>query len=261
MKKKEFNISKRRHTTPWYGWQRDRKDKRDLLYKVERNQEVILAEKLPALVDLSPQFPPAYDQGALGSCTSNAIAGAIQYIHKDLFPSRLFIYYNERLIEGTTEIDSGAQIRDGIHSVSSTGVCSEKYWAYNIKKFNRKPYFWCYWAATQDIITQYLSIVGLDEMKSCLAAGFPFVFGFTVFESFESDEVAKSGIATMPGPNERSVGGHAVLAVGYDDSTKMVKVRNSWGTDWGLNGYFYMPYSYISHPDLAADFWTIRTCS
>jgi C1A family cysteine protease len=95
-------------------------------------------------------------------------------------------------------------------------------------------------------------------MRSCLADGFPFVFGFTVYETFESAAVAKTGVLNMPKPRERTVGGHAVCAVGYDDKTKRLLVRNSWGSSWGIKGYFTMPYDYAANRNLSDDFWTIR---
>ena len=98
----------------------------------------------------------------------------------------------------------------------------------------------------------------LTEMKTCLAEGFPFVFGFAVYESFEAPEVAKTGVVVMPGKNEDLLGGHAVLAVGYDDTTQRILVKNSWGTKWGMRGYFTMPYAYVSNRELADDFWVIR---
>jgi C1A family cysteine protease len=95
-------------------------------------------------------------------------------------------------------------------------------------------------------------------MKGCLASGYPFVFGFTVYSSFEGAKVAQSGIVPMPGSAEKPIGGHAVLAVGYDDDTREFLVRNSWGPGWGIKGYFKMPYAYLTAPKLATDFWTIR---
>jgi C1A family cysteine protease len=95
-------------------------------------------------------------------------------------------------------------------------------------------------------------------MKACLASGYPFIFGFTVYDSFESDAVAKTGIVPMPSKTELVLGGHAVMAVGYDDSKKWFIVRNSWGEDWGDKGYFYIPYDYLTNKNLASDFWTIK---
>jgi C1A family cysteine protease len=95
-------------------------------------------------------------------------------------------------------------------------------------------------------------------MKGCLASGYPFIFGFTVYESFESEEVARTGRAPMPGGVERAIGGHAVVAVGYEEAHQRFLVRNSWGDGWGMKGYFTIPYTYLLQPDLSRDFWTIR---
>jgi C1A family cysteine protease len=221
-------------------------------------------QNLPAKVDLTSKCPPVYDQGQLGSCTANAIGGAIEFDQrkqqiKDFMPSRLFIYYNERVIENTVNTDSGAQIRDGIKAVAAQGVPPETLWPYDITKFNQTPPPPAYTAAKANLVTLYQRLIqDVNTMKGCLASGFPFVFGFTVYESFEGAEVAKTGIVPMPGSKEQSVGGHAVLAVGYDDSTRMFTVRNSWGNKWGLKGYFKIPYSYLTTRSLAQDFWTIR---
>jgi C1A family cysteine protease len=101
-----------------------------------------------------------------------------------------------------------------------------------------------------------LNNANLIQLQSCLAEGYPFVFGFTVFESFQA--ITKNGMMPMPKPKEQRLGGHAVMAVGYDDAKKMFIVRNSWTKNWGDQGYFYMPYSYISDTNRADDFWTIR---
>jgi len=111
-------------------------------------------------------------------------------------------------------------------------------------------------------VVQYQSVTqDLTQMRGCLASGYPFVLGFTVYESFESQEVAQTGVVPMPSPNEQTVGGHAVLAVGYDDSQQRFIVRNSWGVDWGMKGYFTMPYAYLTQSNLSDDFWTIRVVS
>ena len=246
-----------------YGWVRDLPDHRDHLYSVPF--EVLKA--LPTQVDLRGQCPPVYDQGQLGSCTANAIAAAIEFERmrqklQDFMPSRLFIYYNERVMEGTVDSDSGAQIRDGIKSVATIGDCPEAEWPYDISKFADKPPTSCYNDAAKVKAVSYSSVLqSLNQLKGCLAAGFPFVFGFTVYDSFESQAVAESGVVPMPGPNEQVLGGHAVIAVGYDDSQQRFMVRNSWNTTWGLQGYFTMPYSYLTDANLADDFWTIRLIS
>jgi C1A family cysteine protease len=149
-------------------------------------------------------------------------------------------------------------LRDGIKTLKKQGVCSEKKWPYVISKFAMKPNPACYKEALNHQITSYHRILMLDEMRTCLAEGFPFVFGFTVYESFESSEVARTGVVSIPQPSECSLGGHAVLAVGYDDGQKRFIVRNSWGTSWGQKGYFTMPYNYLADRNLSDDFWTIR---
>jgi len=218
---------------------------------------------LPGSVDLRARCSPVEDQGALGSCTAQALVGAMEYLElkddvtfKDL--SRLFVYYNERALIGTTRWDSGATLRDGIKTLAKLGVCSETLWPHEITKFTRKPTKPCYAEGLENQITLYERIATVDEMLACLAAGYPFVFGFSVYESFEAGDVAKTGVAVMPEPNERLVGGHAVMAVGYDAEARRFLVRNSWGVRWGQKGYFWMPYAYLQDRNLSDDFWTIR---
>jgi C1A family cysteine protease len=243
-----------------YGWVPDLPDHRDLLYAAP--PAALLA--LPSKVDLTSKCPPVYDQGQLGSCTGNAIGGAIQFEQMkqsvpNFTPSRLFIYYNERVMEGTVNSDSGAQIRDGIKSVAKQGACPETMWPYLIPKFATKPTQNCFVQAAKHKVSLYQRLNPIpSQLKGCLASGYPFVFGFTVYESFESPAVAKSGKVPMPGPTEAVAGGHAVMAVGYDESKQCFIVRNSWGPAWGMKGYFTMPYAYLTNPNLADDFWTIR---
>lgn len=243
-----------------YGWQHDLPDKRDHAYAVAPE----IAAALPASVDLRAQCPPVVDQGQLGSCTANAIAGALQFERlkqklADFAPSRLFIYYNERAMEGTISSDSGAQIRDGIKSVGKLGDCPETEWPYVISKFKNKPKKSCYTDALKYKAVTYSRLTqSLMELKTCLASGYPFVFGFTVYESFESALVAQTGTVLMPTNSEQVVGGHAVMAVGYSDAGQYFIVRNSWGAKWGMAGYFTLPYAYVADRNLASDFWTIR---
>lgn len=219
---------------------------------------------MPVVVDLREKCPPVYNQGQLGSCTGNAIAGAYQFDllkqgKTDFNPSRLFIYYNERAIEGTINSDSGAQIRDGLSVLNNLGVCDEICWPYDIQSFTQKPSQNCFDAAAKNKITQYerLNNRSLFELKQCLAGQIPFVLGFRVFESFESDEVAKSGVVSLPSRKEKVLGGHAVLCVGYNEEDKRFIIRNSWGEDWGQGGYFTIPYNYLTS-NLASDFWCIN---
>jgi C1A family cysteine protease len=242
-----------------YGWLPDVPDQRDHVYAAS-------PAALPTSVDLRPHCPSTvYDQGNLGSCTANAIAGAIEF--DDLkqgrtpavTPSRLFIYYNERALEGTVRTDSGALIRDGIKSVARLGAPGEADWRYDVQRFADRPPAAVYAEARGDRVTSYQRLArNLTQMKGCLAEGFPFVFGFTVYESFEGVDVAHTGNVPLPSHSEQALGGHAVMAVGFDDATGRFLARNSWGPDWGLAGYFTMPYGYLTDANLSDDFWTIR---
>jgi C1A family cysteine protease len=247
---------------PKHGWLPDLPDHRDHLYAAPPR----IITKLPTSVDLRKNCPPVYDQGQLGSCTANSIGAAVQFEQlkqkkKSFVPSRLFIYYNERVMEHSVNSDSGAQIRDGIKSVNKLGVCPETLWPYDEgkKKFMEKPVTACYKEALKNQVVSYQRVMQtLMQLKGCLADGYPFVFGFSVYDSFYNDKVNKTGRMDLPGPKEKSEGGHAVMAAGYDDKIQCFIIRNSWGKDWADKGYFYMPYAYITDSNLADDFWTIR---
>jgi C1A family cysteine protease len=242
-----------------YGWKKQKPDFRDKKYSLTTSIS------LPPLVDLRSNCPQILDQGQLGSCTANAIANAFLFEkmkQKDIalfLPSRLFIYYNERALEGTIKSDSGAEIRDGIKTLIKQGVCPETEWPYKICKFKSKPSKKCFSDALKNQLEEYLSVnQTLIDLKSSLAEGYPVVFGFTVYESFESTQVAKTGFMSMPSPTESILGGHAVWTVGYDDTKQVFIVMNSWGSTWGDKGFFYIPYAYITNPDLASDFWNLQ---
>lgn len=247
-----------------YGWRRQILDHRDL--KLAAPPPLVL----PTSIDLSTSLfmPQVYDQGQLGSCTANAIAAAVDFeraSQKESFltPSRLFIYYNERVIEGDPDEDGGAEIRDGMKTIASQGVCPETEWPYDESQVLVKPPASCYTDATKFIATQYVS-VAQDSYHLRYMLGIakkPIVFGFSVYDDFESDQVAETGLLSLPGGNDSPIGGHAVMIVGYDDSRSLFKVRNSWGSDWGQAGYFQMPYTYVLDQDLASDFWTIKLVS
>lgn len=243
-----------------YGWVPDLPDRRDHLFAAPPP----VMKKLAATADLRKQCPPVYDQGQLGSCTANAIAGAIEFDRlkqklTDFVPSRLFIYYNERAIEGHVAQDSGAQLRDGIKTVAQQGVCPETEWPYDVSQFATKPSAAAFKDALKNKAVQYQRLVqDLNQMKGCLASGYPFVFGFTVYSNFEAPSVAKTGHLGMPSGADTVIGGHAIMAVGYDDANQWLIIRNSWGSKWGLKGYFTMPYAYATDSNLASDFWTIR---
>ena len=252
------------------GWVPDLPDHRDVLYSAP----IQLLKDMPPAADLRPQCPKTvYDQGHLGSCTANAIAAAMEFDQirqkqTPATPSRLFIYYNERNMEHHIQTDSGAQIRDGIKSVVKLGACPETMWPYDDTapqtegdpcptcKFAQQPSPECYTEALKHQALNYSRIShALALMKGCLASGFPFVYGFTVYENFPFD--TKTG--EIPMPTGSVIGGHAILAVGYDDSKQTFIFRNSWGPNWGCGGYGFMPYAYLTDSNLSDDLWTIRT--
>jgi C1A family cysteine protease len=242
-----------------YGWRPQLPDQRDFQYKSSFS-----IENLPKSVDLRPNCPPVYDQGSLGSCTANAIAGAIEFEQMKeksslvFTPSRLFIYFNERVMENTIKSDAGAVIRDGIKSVNNNGVCKETTWPYIEKNFAKKPTNEAYTEGLKYKTLVY-SAVGQDQnsVKSCLSNGDPIVFGFVVFDGLENLDPAKNGIIPTPSAQDKSIGGHAVLAVGYNDDTEQIIIRNSWGENWGDKGFGYMSYDYF-FSQLTSDFWSIK---
>jgi C1A family cysteine protease len=242
-----------------YGWLPDIPDIRDLKFSG------MVKGALPKKVDLRSLHSLVYDQGALGSCTANALGSAYDFGRvrqklKATKPSRLFIYYNERAIIGTINSDSGAYIRDGIKTMAKQGVCEETLWPYDITKFKKKTAVAAYKDAKKSTVREYLRLDNrvLRDLKQCLADGYGFVFGFSVYETIESEEVARTGVVPMPKPGEQMLGGHAVFCVGYDDDRREFIIRNSWGSGWGDRGHCYLPYDYVTDPNLADDFWTIR---
>jgi len=246
-----------------YGWRPDLPDHRDLLFKF--NEEVF--DRNLEHVDHRNQCPPVFDQGSLGSCTAQSLATAylfdeMKQENADTFtPSRLFIYYNERSVEGTTDIDNGASIRDGIKSINKTGVCHESLWPYDVSKFAQTPPSICYQDAKEHKSLKYYRIKQRrSQLKSALQTGYPVVCGIAVYESMETPHVAETGLVSMPEENEKLLGGHCIVLVGYDNEKKLWLFRNSWGSSWGNEGYGYLPYQYLSNrTKLASDFWIIQT--
>ena len=251
-----------------FGYIPDLPDKRDLYYD---HMQLAGPKRgpisLPVTVDLrsSGFMPPIQDQSELGSCVWHSTPAMVDFVRKKqgldfLFPARLAGYYMTRAIEGTADSDSGCMIRDAMLVLVADGAAPETDWAYDISKFAIKPPPNVYHDAHQHLTLKYLRCLQvLYGLKKCLADGYPFVFGFTVYDSFMSEAVARTGVVPMPDFDKESVqGGHAVLAVGYDDVSSRFIVRNSWGTGWGQSGYFTFPYEYMLDEDLTEDIWTIR---
>lgn len=255
----------RKLSIPKYHWVRDPVDTRDHIY----NPAALGAGStvLPATVDLRSNDSPIQDQGQLGSCTGNAIAGMIDLIDKknkkNLQVSRLFIYYQERLIEGTVNYDSGAYIRDGMSAVHNYGAPLETVWPYIINRFATRPSTAAYSDAALRKVTSYQKCLNFTAVKTALSQGYPVAVGFDVYQSFESSATAATGIMTYPNVyREQLLGGHAVALEGYYDNFRGTGkgyfiARNSWGTSWGDHGYFYMPYQVIQDTTMSSDFWLI----
>jgi len=244
-----------------YGWLPQPKDPRDLHYVPDR----LTALRLPASVSLRDQMPPLiWDQGQLGSCTAHGVGAVLENAewrnklgwHR---PSRLFIYYNERAMEGTVNEDAGANIRDGIKTANVQGAPQEAAWPYDISKFKVKPPATAYARALKYTALTYHAVTQDNtHIQTALADNLPVVFGFTVYESFESDEVASTGIVPMPAPNEQILGGHCVAAIGYKriNNRLYYECRNSWSDSWGDAGHFWLPAAFMTSAD-ASDFWVI----
>lgn len=248
------------------GWKPQLPDIRDRDYAFQ----VPRAAVLPTHKDLHAIIGPVYDQGNAGSCTGNGVAGAIAYDRAKagetpLFtPSRLMLYYDGRVIEGSAGSDAGANIRDVVKAAATLGACDEKLWSYDLSILTIKPNAAALADGAKHKVTAYQSLTqDINAMKQTLAAGFCFVFGFTVYSSFMTSRMATTGLMWLPQSGDRAVGGHCVLAVGYN-SKGYIMCRNSWGADWGdpdTPGHFWMPASYITNQNLASDFWVVRTAA
>lgn len=242
-----------------YGCIPDHPDKRDLMFAAAR-------VALPGKVSLSAILPPVLNQGDIGSCTGHGSSEAVRAAlikagHADVPLSRLFPYYNGRAYEGTTDQDAGAMIRDVVKGLVKFGAATEALWPYS-SPFDDKPAPVAYRDGLTRQVLEYRRVpVGITPLKAALAAGFPVIIGISVYKSFESTEVARTGRVPMPvtsgNDSEDMLGGHCMLAWGYDDDARTFAVRNSWGVAWGWGGNCHIPYNYLGDADLASDFWTL----
>lgn len=218
---------------------------------------------LPDRCDLrdTNRLPPPYNQGNLGSCTAQALCAAVAFQCPAFEGSKLYVYFNERTLEMTVPDDSGALLSDGIKALEMFGVCPEQDWPYVVERFTERPPHRCYVHACSHLLTRAHN-VPQDEysLQTCLAVlGLPFVVGIKVFAGLDSYEASLTGKVPMPDPNvEPCLGGHAVLCVGYDRSTREWIMRNSWGENWGDKGYFTLPFEYLLDSDLASDIWVLE---
>lgn len=268
-------MTTRKHATPvtarpiqpreiaYYGWRKDTPDQRDLMLAPRG------VTRLPSSVDLQTTgfVPPTNDQLRLGSCVGNASAEAFEFALRklgltDYRPSRLFTYLEARRIEGTVASDAGCEIRDAMKVLNHLGAPHETIWPYDIGRFAQTPPTQVYQDAAKHLLTKYARVqTNETAVKRALVAGYPVVIGFSVYESFESDQVAQTGIMPIPKASEQMLGGHAVLAIGYTHIKRhpYLICRNSWGTDWGMDGgNFAAPFAWITSTQNAGDFWTCQ---
>ncbi len=303
------------HHTHLHGWRKQSTDHRDDAFRLKLHPG-ILGVAPPTSVDLRSICSPVEDQGDLGSCTANMLAGMVESseirtaqtgkaglvvsptgnapsvtvsgvavasdgsisfttkvgamapapaptpapVSTFINVSRLFQYYATRKIENTVNEDSGATIRDTLKAANKYGVLDEKLWPYDISKFAVNPTTGLWTAAASHKVTSYHSIADGDTttMKAMLASGYLVGFGFNVYSYFMSQDMATNAVLHLPTKTESLEGGHAVALCGYDDSKNAFLVRNSWGPNWGLAGYFYMDYAYVAKTSLASDFWVIQ---
>jgi C1A family cysteine protease len=256
------------------GWIPDRPDAKDQLLVVPQFAN---PAPRPASRDLSKRLPPAYDQGKLGSCTANAIAGAVQYARSvhgkagDFIPSRLFIYYQQRKAEQSLSLDAGGHLRDGIESLTTVGVCPEKDWPYdNVAGDPTTHVFPANAQATKSPPDKVVQEAGkyktisyaplaqdIAVFESCIAGGYPFMFGFSVYSDADFNDSTK--VLRKPNPDQRTaLWGHAVLVTGYNQTRRTFRIRNSWGPGaHDGTGYFDMDYDYVLNSTWASNFWVI----
>jgi len=259
-----------------YNWQPSRYNPTHMFLKFN-TKPASLPEKIDLTEDYA--FPPIYDQGQLGSCTSCAVCGCYgfdtlndgnaslpelktfgpQEEFKSFEPSIKYLYQKALAKENHTGIDAGAIIDDEVEQLKIGGVCSSQRYPYD-EDITTVPSPECDEEATHHKCIESKKILrNVSQMKSCLAVGKrPFVFGFMVYDEFEAMNGSEGWILSLPKTGSKLLGGHSVVAIGYCDETKLFKIRNSWGEKWGDKGYFYMPYNMISNEKLCSDFTCLQ---
>jgi C1A family cysteine protease len=216
------------------------------------------ATSLPAVVDLRSHAncPRVFNQGSLGSCTAQALVCAYHFVDPSLSGSRLFLYYNERVLDGYVTEDVGSTISSGVRALIQRGLCPETLCPYIPSDFAKKPSDAAFAKAMdhQVVIAEQVDSTH-HAIRACLAAGFPIALGIEVYSSLLSDAAALTGKVAMPAAGEVSQGGHAVVCVGYTATSWIM--RNSWSEFWGDRGYFYLPLAFLVDERLTSDLWRI----
>lgn len=242
-----------------HGYRPDTPDQRDHIHIPQDAYTM----QLPPRVDLRAAMERALDQYSMNSCTACAVRVCLDYDRRKnrmhpIAPSRLFLYYNSRVLEGLIKMDDGASLRDTCKVVQQWGYCDESLWPYDKELLYKRPPPEVYQAAKQHAGVEYQRLLhDIQHLRAVLARGTPFVFGFTAFNQFDSDEVAKTGVVPMPKPGDKIMGDHAMMVGGYDDHARVFLALNDWGPSWGKEGWCTMPYDYLTSRELASDFWII----
>lgn len=239
----------------WLGCKRDTRDASDITFKPK-------AVRLSSKIDLRKWAPPVMNQGELGSCTGHGVTTAFRFLMKrdglpDIPLSRLQNYYDAREREGFPNEDTGAEIRDNIIAACEKGICREALWDYDIAKFAERPPLTAYENALKFQVLEKRRVpISTTAVRTALQMKLPVIIGISLWSSFESDKVVNNGIVPMPDPdNEENLGGHCMVVEGYENGYLIT--QNSWDTDFGDQGYVYLPTKYAGSPKYGADYWTI----
>lgn len=249
------------------GWRPDIPDVRDYQYKGRHKVE--RPQALPPAISLRAMQSPVRDQGSEGSCVGHAIAAGVDYLRRaekreepqwkadDTIYSPRWVYNRARFYEGPewVQIDAGAYIRFGIKGINKEGVPPESSWRYVPGEFSVEPTFFAESQKRRWKLGSYTRCTSLDQTLNALAAGRPVVFGFTCYANMFGASASETGI--IPMPSGGVLGGHAVLAVGYDMNRRAVEFKNSWGPDWGDQGYGWIPFDFIGNTNLSDDHWAL----